>query len=223
MWQELCSQQESNVRNKFPALKESTLLAELVGVILGDGGITKDQLRISLDKDKDRDYACHVRNLCQEVLGAAPSWYEYDTSNVITLCITGVSLVEELRKKGLKQGNKIVQDVSFPSWLWKKTNYFRACARGLFDTDGCLYFHRHKTGTLEYRHLGLCFTSLSEPLLESFSQVLKSSEINHSKTKERIYIYSFDEIKRFLKDIGSNNAKHLRKYTYHLSKSTRLS
>lgn len=208
-----------NVRKNFAPLRESIALAETIGIVLGDGGITNSQLRITLDRTTDRKYAFFVKKLMKKVFNQVPSWYEYERDNTIDLCISGVSLIEELARWGLEKGDKILRQVDFPSWIWLKAEYQKACVRGLMDTDGGLYFHNHWTKGIKYRNLGLCFTSMSKPLLFSVAKVLTRFNMKHSTSRNRIYIYDLKEVEKYLITFDSSNPKNKEKLRYHLSHS----
>lgn len=209
------------VRKNFKITKHSEALAELIGIIMGDGSITNTQVRITLNKNIDKGYARFVSKLIKKIIGEIPSWTEYQ--NTICLTVSGVSLVEELERRGLQRGNKVLNQISFPSWISQEKKYRIACIRGLFDTDGGLYFHRHRTKGLSYRNLGFCFTNNSKPLIDEFAKTLSLLNLNFKRVKEnRIYIYDLNEIIRFINIVGSSNKKNLQKLSFHLIHSKKL-
>ncbi len=154
-----------------------------------------------------------------KALGDLPAWNEYKIDNTIDLCISGINLIEALDNIEIKKGNKTKRQVDFPSWIWNNKEYQKACVKGLIDTDGGIYFHKHWIKKIRYRNLGLCFANHSIPLLNSVSKVLSNLEIKHSVTKYNIYIYSVKQIQKYFKIIGSNNPKNEKRLHYHLSHS----
>lgn len=194
-----------NVRKIFVKPPYSEELAELIGILLGDGAINNYQVRVTLNRNVDRKYAIFVRNLMRNVLGERPSFMERNEDNTISLTISGAGLVEVLEQIGLRRGNKVAHQVDFPEWLRSKRSYEIACVRGLFDTDGGLYFH-HKVQRV---YLGWCFASASKPLLQSVMNVLLSLGFNVKKAGERkIYMYSLEHILRYMHVVGSHNPKN---------------
>lgn len=197
-----------NVKKSFAKPSRSEKFAELVGILLGDGAISNYQVRVTLDRNVDREYSIFVRNLMQDVLGERPSLRERSEDNTIVLTISGAGLVEVLEQAGLKRGNKIVHQVDFPKWIRSKRSYKIACVRGLFDTDGGLYVH-HKA---KKNYLGWCFSSCSKPLLKSVMNTLLSLKFNVKKAGEnKIYMYSFDHISRYMNVVSSHNPKNVDK------------
>lgn len=195
-----------NIKKVFPRPPYSEKLAELVGIILGDGAISNYQVRISLDRSVDRQYATFVRNLMHDVFGERPSLMERIEDNVIALTISGAGLVEVLEQLGLRRGNKVAHQVDFPKWVHSRRSYQIACVRGLFDTDGGLYFH-HKA---QKSYLGWCFSSSSKPLLQSVMDVLLSLGFSAKKAGgNKIYMYSLEHISRYMKIVNSHNPKNV--------------
>lgn len=132
-----------------------------------------------------------------------------------------------MKNLGLTRGDKIRNQVDFPDWVKGNLKFREACVRGLFDTDGGLYFHRHWTKGIRYRNLGFCFTNYSKPLVKSFIATLKESGYNY-KLKEnsrgsQVFIYDLKEIKRYFSEIGSNNPKHIYRLRKHLANPRRIS
>ena len=204
-----------NARKSYVLADKSPELAEIVGVILGDGGITDYQVKIFLDLKSDKRYAIFLRKLMENTLGERPSWYNHKYKNVIVLCLSGVELVERLESLGLGRGNKVRRQVDVPKWVWDDLEYQKACLRGLVDTDGCVYFHRHWTKGIRYRNMGLNFASASLPLLSSASKIMSNLNIKHFVKKENIFVYDFEEVKKYFKLVGSHNPKQKAKFLFH--------
>jgi hypothetical protein len=211
-----------NLRKKFKINKPSIEFAEAAGIILGDGAITKNQLRISISSLVDRPYAFFVTNLFYKTFKEKPTLGERLECNTLTLTISGINLIKELQRFGFKQGDKVRNQVDFPSWVWSDIEFQKACVRGLMDTDGGCYFHKHKSNGLFYRNFGMCFTNKSLPLVRSVAKVLMSFGLKFSLVNggTQIYIYSFEEIKKYFALIGSNNPKNMEKFNSYLIEKT---
>ena len=211
-----------NLRKEFKVNYPSILFAEIAGIILGDGGMTDYQLRITVSSLVDGPYATFIISLFKKVFGQEPSWHKCSCCNSIDITLSGVGLIEELERWGFVRGDKVKHQVGFPKWIWSDIEFQKACVRGLMDTDGGCYFHKHKSNHLVYRNFGMCFANESLPLIISMAKVLKSLGIKFSLDKKstRIYIYSFTEIKKYFKLIGSHNAKNVEKFNSYLNESS---
>jgi hypothetical protein len=192
-----------NVRKKFGKLTHSEDLAEVLGILLGDGSLTDYQITVTLDATVDRQYAHFVQKLFSLVLGEKPSWSERD--NVIELKLSGASLIDVLEDVGLERGNKVEHQVGIPDWIFKKREYQKACARGLFDTDGCIFQHRK----LQKTYIGWTFTNYSLSLIGGMEKILQNFDFEPAKPKlTNLYMYSAKATVRYIDIIGSHNPKH---------------
>jgi len=114
-----------------------------MGIELGDGGINSDwQVVITLNADKDSEYADYVTDLIENLFGIDASTRIRD-KNTLKISCSSISLVEFLISKGAVKGNKIKQKIDILEWIIKNKEYKKAFVRGLVDTDGCLFIHKH--------------------------------------------------------------------------------
>ncbi len=197
----------------FTSPNESIYLAEIFGIILGDGGMTKSQLIITLNKDSDKDFINYVAKLFEEQFGIKPSLSGHKNANVTNIVISRKKLIEYLLKKGLKIGNKVRQQVAVPVWICRRKLFVKRCMRGLLDTDGCFYVDKHKYRDKIYYNCGINFTNRSLPLLNFFrDNLVKFGYHPTQKTKFSIFLRREEEIVKYFEEIGSSNPKHLNKF-----------
>lgn len=193
---------------KIPS--ESIKLAELMGIIAGDGGIgNKWQLTISLNSEKDKDYVTYVKVLIESLFGIIIAQRKRPHQNTTVLSASSTSLVNFLISKGVPKGNKIMSGIDIPMWIRKNKNYLKYFIRGLFDTDGCLYIHNHFVKKKHFSNIGFCFTSYAEKLLNSFANTLKDFHINPhiADNGKRVYLYSEKDVIKYLDVFGSSNPR----------------
>ncbi|MBP9687005.1 MAG: hypothetical protein KBD66_04370 [Candidatus Doudnabacteria bacterium] len=195
----------------------STQLAELCGILLGDGGITKNQIKVTLHHTDDAAYAKIVKTMMCDIFQVAPT--EYVRKNVRIVCISGVAVVEELIKIGMHPGNKVRMQVNIPEWIRETPAYLRACIRGLIDTDGSVYSHTHTVNGHTYTHQGLTFTSHCAGILHNVHTGLLSEGL-HSKLQlpYKLYVYNKADIARYMTVIGTSNPKHRTKWLNYLKR-----
>ena len=186
-------------------------LAEFIGIILGDGSITKRQVIITLNRRDDKEYAYYVSSLITKLFGVAPSFYKQ--GSVWDLTVSRTELVKFLVENGLSVGNKVRQQVSVPEWVKKNDILSKHCIRGLIDTDGCFYIDKHPHKNKVYYSCGINFTNRSIPLLEFVKNKLQELKFNARKgNKYSICLSKSEEVSRYFKEIGSSNQKHFNKY-----------
>ncbi len=104
----------------------------------------------------------------------------------------------------------------------KNDQYSKLCVRGLMDTDGGVYFHKHTTNGNDYTHFGICFTNKSIPLTDLVFKWLEKICASPKKPKpSRVYVYNLKGVKKYFRLIGSSNPKHNNRFKEYLSLSGR--
>lgn len=199
-------------RLKISYPRKSAKLAEFVGIMLGDGGVTQRQISITLHSDDDREYAEFIVNLIGDLFQVKPGVCRRRDRKSISLQVSRVNLVEFFMKIGFRRGNKIKQRVDLPPWIKRRKRLRVACLRGLIDTDGSVFTHRYKVNGKRYSYKKLCFTSYSRPLLESAGQLLFGLGFAPKFRENDLYLYNESEVKRYFREIGTHNPKHWRRF-----------
>lgn len=189
--------------------RESSKLAEFFGIEFGDGSIDKWQMKIYLNSIKDKTYAQFIKKLIKDLFNLESKEIKRKDSNTLILTTSSMNLIEYLLSKGAVKGDKIKQSLSMPQWIKGKADYKKSFVRGLIDTDGCTYIHRHTTNGIKYNNIGLCFTNMAEDLVKSVYKILKKLNIKCylRENNHRLYIYDQNHVKRYLKQIGSSNPR----------------
>lgn len=192
--------------------QKSSLLAEFIGVLLGDGSINEHQVRIYNNNKTDRNYAYFIKKIISNLF-KMPSTITVRDKNTIIVTASSKNLVDYLVKCGMKKGDKILNGADVPEWILKDKEFSKSCLRGLMDTDGGIYFHNHITQGNRYRHMGLCFTSHSKTLLNSVHKIFLGLNLNCKISGgRRIFIYDRKEIGKYMEIIGSHNSKHIERF-----------
>ena len=193
--------------------RKSKELAEFIGIAIGDGGISKYQIVITLHKIDDLEYSKFVNNLMKKLFGISPSIYYRPNYSVINITISRVELVKFFVKMGLRIGNKIQQGINIPKWIKNNNRYKIACLRGLIDTDGSIIIHKYRSRGKYYTYKKIGFTSRSPFLLKSVSEILNGLNIKHRFMKRYdIRIEAKEDVKNYFKIVGTHNPKHLKRY-----------
>ena len=112
-------------------------LAELIGIILGDGSFDPSgnniiSVAVGLDF---KYYANHVADLFLKVFGVEAKIYKKSNCYAVTLC--SKIAIDFLHFCGINKGCTF-DNKKIPWSIWNSSQDYRiACLRGLFDTDGC--------------------------------------------------------------------------------------
>lgn len=188
--------------------KYSARLAEFFGLMMGDGGINNPwQANITLNAVKDREYALYILKLCDVLFGVAPAVRKRKEKQALVISLASTTVVDFLVLNGLPRGNKLKGGLKIPQWILAKKSYRIACVRGLMDTDGCLFIHKHTVAGKNYNNLGLCFTSNSVELIGQVAAILEECRVapHISGQGQRIYLYRADAVAKYLKIFGTSN------------------
>lgn len=201
-----------SIRKKIKIPKDSTELAEFFGIVLGDGGINNDhQVVITLHKENGKDYIVFVCDLIKKLFEIEPAVYHYRSERsqkVVGVTASGISLIEFLLSKGLKKGSKVKNQIDVPEWIKKKKDFSKSCLRGLIDTDGGVYYHRHNTQGYSSFNVGLQFSNRSLPLTKFVKEILSFTGFNPKISNDRVNLYRESEVIRYAKEIKFSNSYH---------------
>lgn len=198
---------------------ESEELAELFGIILGDGHIDRIVrgkktrcycITIVGDFDDDKDYLeKYVSKIFYDLFGEKSKIAYSRFSNSLFLKVHGRNIVDFFINKGIKNGNKKINQQSIPNWILENREYLKRCIRGLIDTDGSIHYISKNN-----RNLRISFTSYIPNLLEGVRSSLLILGLNPSKiiSGKQIFLSRKEDISNYLKIIGFSNQKHLKRF-----------
>ncbi|MDP2630659.1 MAG: hypothetical protein Q8P56_04585 [Candidatus Uhrbacteria bacterium] len=209
----LAAQVGFKLRKEIVIPPMSTDLAEMVGIMLGDGGITQYQAIVTLNSVDDRQYVDYVAKLFKKLFRVEVDFVKPKNSKAIDIRVSNKNLVEYfIKKHSLSIGSKIRAQVTIPSWIEKRDRFLKACLRGLFDTDGSFYIDRHKIKEKSYKYPCLVFASNNATLYGSMFRALQGMNLCPTGKQSNIFLRREENVHRYFRVIGSSNKKHLDKY-----------
>lgn len=188
-------------------------LAEFVGIMLGDGGITKYQIKITLNSIDDAEYSQFVLKLIKKLFGVSASITFSKNSRALNVSVSRRELVIFCNTKlGLPTGHKIKHAIDIPKWIYRNKQFALCCIRGLVDTDGSLFWEKHASG-VSHSYPRLNFTSASAPLIHSVHTLLCNMGFSPKirRSGRSVQIEKKSEICDYWRTVGSSNPKHQRK------------
>ena len=191
----------------------SPRLAELVGIILGDGNLNQYYVSITLHLWHERDYASFVARLFRELFEVEVRPRAEVVKTTCTVQVSSVNLVEYLIRLGLRPGNKTEQQVGVPAWVLDDDGLMRACVRGLMDTDGGPYPHVYEIGGRTYRYVKLNFSNYSRPLLDDVTAMLARLDFTPTGDGQtKMVLNRQEEVLRYYVEVGTHNVYHLDRF-----------
>ena len=195
-------------------LEKNSDLAELIGIILGDGNLYYNEtqhkyfLRISSNTDEEVEYRRYTFNLMEKLFGISPRIVDKRDRKGTDLIIQNREIIDQLIITGLKTGNKVKNQVYVPFWILEKEEYIIVCLRGLFDTDGSIYVRNtQKTFGLNFKNGSLLLVKNFKEMCESLSiktqKIPKPKSYKNPDTEEIFYAYQItienkSDISKFL-------------------------
>lgn len=197
---------------KIPSRGE--MFSEFMGILFGDGHLARYQVSIATNSQTDIEHARYICKIIHSLFGIHPQMKKRRHQNAIDIVVSSIKLVQYLHSEGMPLGNKISNGITVPKWIKKNKKYQGAFIRGLFDTDGCIYLDRHRSGEKEYRHLGWTITSYADKLVIDIQEMLRNMGYlpTNQSSQRSVYLRRQVEIRRYFKEIGSSNSKHIKRY-----------
>jgi hypothetical protein len=200
-------------------------LCEFLGVIIGDGCTNKYgklyQTQIAGDKRLDKGY--YTNNLsiiCKNVFGITPRivirpkgiYMNLYSKRLFQLLTKRFKIPKGIKCYTVKIPNEIIN-------ASEKMLY--STVRGMFNTDGGIGIDKRKTYKKPYIRIN--YTSVSSVLILQLREILNKIEIPHSihtqknRKTQQIQINGEKNVKKFIKNIGFSNSRHLSKLSYLIS------
>jgi intein/homing endonuclease len=199
--------------------EHSEELAELCGIILGDGNMNQFidgkkrrsyDIRIAGHAELDHTYLeSHVAGLFRRLFGVNHLISKRHSSNAMYLVINSRKVLRFLYGLGLSIGRKKYDNPRIPEWIRQNPQFLASCIRGLFDTDGSI----HRMSGRDANLLRITFTSYYPSLMTDVREGLQSLGYHPSQVivGKQIFLSRQSEIVRYLKEVGFANDKHRRR------------
>lgn len=198
---------------------------ELIGIILGDGYLGHNEkarrywLQIT-GNVLDKKYFKIISNFIHSQTDKKPkiSIQKETKGKSLRLEFNNKDFIQLITEKyGLIIGNKTFNAKipnKFLNW-----NFSRHIIRGVFDTDGSLYFSRSKKEKyptyprLEIKTSSKLLAAQIIEILKKRNFVVNSFQSSSDKTI-RIYLSGNKMLEKWVKEIGFTNPKRIKKYLY---------
>lgn len=205
------------VKNKTQKIKIPKLnndLAEFLGLLAGDGHVSKVNYEVSVTchKELDKDYATNrVTKLFLDLFSLNAIIKENKNNNAMKCLVHSKMLSEYLTTyfqipRGKKKGK-----LHIPIQIRTEKELLASYVRGLFDTDGSIYLRRKSS-------LVLSIISRDPIFLNEVKNALTELGYSPSVSGKNLYIYTQKEVKRFMIEVKPSNEKHLNRYDNFINK-----
>lgn len=184
-------------------LNHTVDLAELVGILLGDGSLTKTQVVVTVNNN-EQDYIRYIERLIKGIFTIQPKVVSRKKEHASYIYFGSTRAVRYFICMGLAF-NKVREQVGVPQWIMEDKRYMGFCLRGLIDTDGSIY--KLKFG------VQLSFTNRSRRLLQNVRKIFRRLGFRPSKISGKsLYLTNRHDLIKYYQEIGFSNTKHQKRF-----------
>ncbi len=144
--------------SSYPSFKRDGDLAELLGVILGDGHIEvfpRTECLYILSNSNNKGFIDRYSRLIKNVFGKEPTCSKMSTANCVRIRLYQKNISKRL---GIPTGARKNVVSKAPAWVLKNKSFMIRYLRGLYEAEGSMAIHV-PTGTYK-----LFFTNMNESL-----------------------------------------------------------
>lgn len=181
---------EGKWRTKFPPLTRNADLAELMGVVLGDGHIERfprTERLLIFSNSNNQGFVRRYTRLVEEIFQKKTYVYQQDGQNC-----TRISLYEKniSVRLGIPTGSRKDLHVGIPSWISRNRTYTLRYLRGLYEAEGSYSVHR-----ATYTHK-FAFSNTNQSMLKNVVTLLRVLGFTPHYDKLRVQLSRKAEVER---------------------------
>ena len=202
-------------------------LAELTGVVIGDGNLWTDgksHYRVCINGDPrlDKEYFSFLSKIIETEFDRK-AWLQVRPHELV-LNTSSKKVFDFLtRELGIPHGAGKGKKVTIPAKILSSNwSILSRCIRGIADTDGSLFFAKKKGYRDDYPSIEISTTS--RKLAENLKEILelKAFRIGFRKqvrkkwgwnTRYIISLYGDRMLEKWMKEIGFSNPRYMQKYS----------
>lgn len=177
------------IRSTYPAFRKTGNLAELIGLVLGDGHIE------SFPRTESITIVCNAKNTglikrCKDLMRKFFKKEPYEGKSVSSTNCTRIRVYQKEISKRLDIPTGDRKDVNFtiPIWISKNKEYLGRYLRGLYEAEGSFCVHKP---TCTYKFL---FSNKNKSLLKNVYMGLKNLGFHPHKSRYQIQISRKKEV-----------------------------
>jgi len=193
-------------------------LAYFIGLFIGDGFTNKYKgnylVQFTGDKKEECFYKTLISGYSKELFNMAPKIKDDRVANAIRINLYSKTLFNMITQRFKISAGRKSHSVLIPKEILdSKSEIIKSCIRGLYDAEGCVFFDKRKEYKKLYPRIELHMCNLA--LLKQVSTILTKFGIYNIVGENignlRVTIWGFEEVKKFMKEIGFSNQKQLGK------------
>jgi hypothetical protein len=198
-------------------VKITNELCEFVGAVIGDGNLWTDgsRYRIELAGDPllDRKYFDYLRKLSYTIFAKEPYAFRVRHSTIY-FRLQSRSAFNVFLQLGMKNGRKARTIIIPKAIVNKGWKYLKYTIRGIFDTDGTVFYSKKTYKKAIYPTIEI--RTYSRDLATQVSTLLNKNGFRarprgNDRNGFHVALYGNAMLKKWIEEIGSSNERHINK------------
>lgn len=183
------------IPKNYDSFNASGDLAEFIGVVLGDGNISKfprtERLIISANSN-NRGFIQRYAKLARKFFRKEPTLMKARDKNNVRISVFQNAISKRL---GIPTGDRSAARIMIPSWVWSRKHFVRRLIRGLFEAEGSISIHRP---TYTYN---LQFSNKNPSLLKITKKGLKYLGYHPEIRPTSVRLRKKQEVEKFMESV----------------------
>ncbi len=176
------------LKSSYPDFPKNGDLAELIGVVLGDGHIQKfprTERLLIFSNANNRGFVDRYAKIVRTIFDKEPYVYKMKNANCVRISIYEKEIS---RRLGIPTGSRKDIKVEVPSWIMGSEEHIKRYLRGLYEAEGSVS-HHFPTSTHKFS-----FTNLNPSMLKNVVKLLKILGFSPHHDSHRVQISRKQEV-----------------------------
>lgn len=183
---------EGKMQSRYPLLKRDGDLAELIGVVLGDGHIRSyprtEELSI-FSNSNNSGFVNRYSFLVEKIFNKKPAVTKHSGQNCTRIRIYQKHISARLGVPFSPRGNL---KITIPGWIISEKKYIVKYLRGLYEAEGSYSVHQP---TYTYKML---FANRNTAMLKNVFKLVKKLGFHPHQSKDKIQLSRKEEVLEFI-------------------------
>ena len=189
------------IKSIYPPLEKNGDLAELIGVILGDGHICayprSEELRL-VSNSNNPGFIKRYAQLMEDIFKKKPYIIPSKSANCTKIGFYEKYIGERI---GIPSGARKNLKIKIPEWIFKNEEYTVRYLRGLYEAEGSFCVHKP---TYTYKFL---FSNKNRSMLNNVYGLIRLLGFHPHRSQYQIQISKKEEVYRAVKVLGFRDYK----------------
>lgn len=184
--------EEGRIKSVYEPFEQNGNLAELIGVVLGDGHIQafpRTERLLIFSHAQNLGFITRYRDLVANIVHKEPYVYKVTDEECVRISLYQKEISSRL---GVPTGARKEQAYELPEWIRENERYQLRLLRGLYEAEGSLSFHPPT-----YTHK-LIFTNYNISLLDLVFELVKDLGFHPHRTKNRVQLSRKGEVQNLV-------------------------